>query len=78
MTAFQRGQTHIPGHRFGVLVSGRCEPAESERIETFRNVFLTIISTVIVKAKHFLLTFVSEIKTEPSLTYLYNIKRRPL
>ena len=77
MTAFQRGQTHIPGHRFGVLVSGD-EPVESERIETFRNAFLTIISTVIVKAKHFLLTFVSEIKTEPSLTYLYNIKRRPL
>ena len=76
MTAFQRGQT-IPGHRFGVLVSGD-DPVESEQNETFRNIFLTIILTTIVEAKHFLLTFVSEIKTEPSLTYLYNIKRRPL
>ena len=45
--------------------------------ETKRNVLFDNLLCVYVEAKHFLLTFVSEIKTEPSLTYLYNIKSGP-
>ena len=58
------------GNSFAISLYTRCFTASNRLFDNLLCVF--------VKAKHFLLTFVSEIKIEPSLTYLYNIKMRPL